>query len=236
VAFKFIDPDNDYYVQIKHIKQVWRNEERDYDIEKGTKPPKIFGIEKFTVIVMAVLQLFLPSTIVRYLRRKLEDKEHKIYIDLYASLLPIVFFLLLLYGNTQHITVLIITSWFLVDVITYHVHRLFLSSQYKRQASINRSIILLFVNLMQVVVCFAVLYQGSSSVFNTHDHKMLNDGIDAFYFSFITFTGLGNGDFSPFNTTGRLLVVWEVMTSFMFVSTVVVNFVGQMVKVNEKLK
>lgn len=79
-----------------------------------------------------------------------------------------------------------------------------------------------FVLLMGVVIylalvlCFAVVYFKSHSIGNsTHTDESLRF-MDAFYFSFVSFTTIGYGDLSPINDLGKTILFLETICSVLF--------------------
>ena len=75
------------------------------------------------------------------------------------------------------------------------------------------SVPLLFCLLVAVVCSFANLYVQTESVKN--NGSVLTDRGDAVYFSVVTITTLGYGDFVPTEPKGRRLVIYELGTGFL---------------------
>ena len=48
---------------------------------------------------------------------------------------------------------------------------------------------------------------------STDEPEYLTDKLDAFYFSFVTITSLGFGDYAPASPQARLVVIWELFTT-----------------------
>lgn len=72
---------------------------------------------------------------------------------------------------------------------------------------------ILFV-LIAVVSGFAAMYIQSGGIANT-EKEVLKCWIDGVYFSMVTITTLGYGDFAPTCSQGRLLVIWQLCTGFL---------------------
>lgn len=216
-----IDPDSTYSKLLLHIKRILKNEE----------PVKhVFGIEKVTIVLLAGLQIFLPSTFVRWLTRKKSQKFRKTAIDFYAVFKIVLLLVILINFNKSSFFICFLAVYFLADVLTYHLNRLFLSSLFTAPVSINRNVILLFVNILEVITSYAILFSGTSSA--GFEGKIIDDGMTALYFSFMTFTTVGYGDYMPIGRTGEIIAVCEAMTAYMFISTIIVNFVSRMVRSN----
>lgn len=82
-------------------------------------------------------------------------------------------------------------------------------------------IIMFLINLMQVVLSFAVCYRFLSV--NFPDSFSQNIGaIDSFYISMVTFFTLGFGDIYPVGSIAKLLVAFESFLSF-YTFLIVIN-------------
>jgi voltage-gated potassium channel len=60
---------------------------------------------------------------------------------------------------------------------------------------------------------------------------------DAIYFSVVTFTTLGYGDFSPVTQTAKTIVILQVASAVIFITVFLGAFVsniGQLIKIQER--
>jgi len=117
----------------------------------------------------------------------------------------------------------LIVIYRLVDAFNYRLSILFVD-RYKANwglRSLARSLILILINYLEIIVCFAVLYLNTNSVESTTKPGLLiSNPLDALYFSTVTITTLGYGDFVPGNDTARILVTLELIFGFIFVALV----------------
>jgi hypothetical protein len=68
--------------------------------------------------------------------------------------------------------------------------------------------------LVLIVVCgFANLYIQSGEIM--HQTSVLTDRVAGLYYSVVTITIVGYGDFYPTGTCSRLLVVWQLVTGLL---------------------
>jgi hypothetical protein len=71
-----------------------------------------------------------------------------------------------------------------------------------------------------IVTSFASMYLSTDGIAeNTArdtEHRRLDNVYDAVYFSTVTFTTLGYGDFVPVTRWARMLVVWQLATTVLF--------------------
>ena len=78
-----------------------------------------------------------------------------------------------------------------------------------------------------IILGFALLYWPHlPASFNVQEKAQSARGIEAIYFSGITFTTLGYGDIAPRSTPMRLLALSEALTGFGFISLAVTYFVS----------
>ena len=76
---------------------------------------------------------------------------------------------------------------------------------------VNRSIILLFFNFIEVIASFGVIYAAGDYL-----NQPIQSWVDALYFSFITGVAIGYGDFHPVNEKGKILVMIQILSTMAF--------------------
>jgi hypothetical protein len=90
-----------------------------------------------------------------------------------------------------------------------------------------RSVILLAVGYLELIVGFAILYLRFGAIsFTSEPAKIITQPMDALYFSTVTITTLGFGDISPFNETGRFLVMVETILGITLIVFVLSIFIS----------
>jgi voltage-gated potassium channel len=77
--------------------------------------------------------------------------------------------------------------------------------------SINRSLILLLINYFEMIMS---------------GKDVINDAGTALYFSIVTITTLGYGDYTPIGGLGRFLVSAETIMGIVFIVLVLSTFIG----------
>lgn len=112
----------------------------------------------------------------------------------------------------------------LVDGLNYRFCIIFVD-RYKQGwglRSLNRSLILLFLNYLEIVLGFAVLYLVTESVGD--GTVPISGRLDGLYFSVVTITTLGYGDMMPLGATGKTLAMIETIMGFVLVVLVIGTF------------
>lgn len=87
------------------------------------------------------------------------------------------------------------------------------------------ALVLLFLLIVTVVTSFAALFLASQEVRHllrdVHEMRqerfsdVLSDPHEALYFSMVTITTLGYGDFAPAGRVARWIIVWELATGLL---------------------
>ncbi|OPX28723.1 MAG: hypothetical protein B1H08_05395 [Candidatus Omnitrophica bacterium 4484_171] len=97
------------------------------------------------------------------------------------------------------------------ETIFYILNLIFLSDIYSSPVSYRRSILFLFLHYVEVVMDFSVIYIGLDLL-----NKALTP-LSAVYFSFVTNTTLGYGDYHPNCGMGQIVVIAQLLIFIMFV-------------------
>lgn len=81
----------------------------------------------------------------------------------------------------------------------------------------NRSTILLLINFFEIILCFSLLYLSSHSIAtkSLFGDKSLACLQESFYFSVVTITTLGYGDFRPVDSYGQFLVTTQILIGYL---------------------
>lgn len=120
---------------------------------------------------------------------------------------------------------ILLVCYRLVDALNYRLCIIFVD-RYKKNwglRSLNRSLVLLFINYIEIIVGFATLYLVTDSV----GYKIcvpLSSRLDALYFSVITITTLGYGDIKPIAEVGKWLSLTETVMGFILIVLVIGSF------------
>jgi hypothetical protein len=84
-------------------------------------------------------------------------------------------------------------------------------------------LILLFINFIELIVCFAVAYLASAHLLRMNDLQGPSIG-NGLYFSVITQTTIGYGDLQPVSF-GKVLAVGQALVGSLFALIILARFV-----------
>lgn len=187
--------------RILNIKSIWNNDHQEDN-----------GIEKIVRLILSSSQLFFPGIYIKYLANKIGPEYRDLALDLYI-LAKFTFPILILKNNWQdHFILIYIMVYVLLETVLYIPTLIFASDLFSRPRSYKRSMLLLFLNYLEIVMAFAVLYMLGNNMNKPFEHWF-----DAIYFSIVCSNSIGFGDFYPITTYGKVLVSLQSMFFLSFV-------------------
>jgi len=190
--------------QAKNVKRIWNN-----------KTYKDFGIERILRLFLVSIQFIFPALYIRHISGLFGLLQRKIFVELYVLIklcLPLIFFY---YHLTDQFIIAIFTGYMLVETVIYLTSLIFLSDIYAQPISYKRSVVLLFVNYVEVILEFAVLYSFFNLNYNIFPEQLVKD-IDIIYFSFVSFSPIGFGEINSVVDYGKLLVIGQIFVFLIF--------------------
>ncbi|MGH9426348.1 MAG: ion channel [Terriglobia bacterium] len=160
------------------------------------------GLTRLAKLVLCIFPFAFPVLWITELLRKADPRLVFLSVDGYVVLRAALLTALLLCPIKQSCSITFIATYFLVDILVYVSGVVFLADVYGRPLSSVRSLLLMLVNFGEVVLAFAVLnwQWGGLSV-------DLASPLDAFYFSAVTATTLGDGTIYPATSAGKIRVL-----------------------------
>lgn len=199
--------------RILNIKSIWNNEHQDDN-----------GIEKILRLFLSSSLLFFPGVYIKYFANKKGYEYQNLALDSYV-LLKVCFPIFILINQWQYYPFVIwLMVYLLLETVLYIPTLIFASDLFSRPRSYRRSMLLLFLNYMEVVFAFAVLYTCGDYL-----NKPFATSFDAIYFSIITSSSIGYGDFYPITTFGKMLVSLQALL-FLFFVVLFLNFFTTKIK------
>ncbi|PZX92790.1 two pore domain potassium channel family protein [Flavobacterium aquariorum] len=189
-----------------NIMRIWKN-----------KKYNDFGTERFIRLFLAISQFIFPGLLVRHVSGKYGLLSRKLYVELYVIikiLIPILIFKLDLTSNAFMTAIIF---YLMIETVLYLATLIYLSNEFAEPVSYRRSLTFLFLNFIEIVLYFAVIY----SYFNNHYSNFLNKKFvthtDAIYFSFVTSSTLGYGDYFPTSILAKRFIIFQIILFFIFV-------------------
>jgi hypothetical protein len=199
--------------RILNIQSIWNNDHQEDN-----------GIEKIFRLFLSISQLVFPGVYIKYIFSRKNYEYQDIAMDFYI-ILKLLFPIYILKNNLQDQNILIyIMVYVLLETVLYIPTLIFASDMLSRPRSYKRSMLLLFLNYLEIVFAFAVLYTLGDNM-----NKPFTHWFDAIYFSIITANSVGYGDFYPITTFAKVLVSIQAMFFLSFV-VLFLNFFSAKVK------
>lgn len=199
--------------RIQNIKSIWNNDHQDDN-----------GIEKIFRLLLSSSQLLFPGIYIKFFSRKKGIEYQDLATDFYV-LLKVTFPIVILVNQWQHYQwVIILMTYLFLETIFYIPTLIFASDLFSRPRSYRRSMLLLFFNYLEIVFAYAVFYSCGNYL-----NKPFQNWFDAIYFSIITSSSIGYGDFYPVETIGKFLVSTQALL-FLFFIILFLNFFSTKVK------
>lgn len=199
--------------RILNIKSIWNNDHQDDN-----------GIEKIARLFLSTSQLFFPGVYIKYLACKIGHEYQDLALDIYI-LLKVTLPFLILYNHWQGYNLVIYWMvYVLCETLFYIPTLIFASDLFTRPRSYKRSMLLLFLNYIEIVVAFGVLYTLGNNMNKPFEHWF-----DSIYFSLVSSNSIGFGDYYPITTYGKVLVSLQALFFLSFV-ILFLNFFSTKVK------
>ena len=187
--------------RLLNIKSIWNNDHQDDN-----------GIEKMIRLFLSISQFIFPGVYIKYILYKTKFEWQDLAMDIYILAKLFFPFFVLVY-QCQHITVLIaLIVYFLAETILYIPTLIFASDMLSKPRSYNRSMLLLFFNYIEIVIAFGVLYSCGNNM-----NIPFITWYDPIYFSIVTSSSIGFGDYYPVTTFAKMLVSIQALFFLTFV-------------------
>ena len=199
--------------RIQNIKSIWDNDHEDDN-----------GIEKIFRLLLSSSQLLFPGIYIKYFSRKKGIEYQDLAIDIYILIKVAFPITILIYQWYTIDWVVIVMTYLFLETIFYIPTLIFASDLFSRPRSYRRSMLLLFFNYLEIVLTYAVFYSCGNYLNKPFEHWF-----DSVYFSIITSSSIGYGDFHPVLPMGKFLVSTQALL-FLFFIVLFLNFFSTKVK------
>jgi hypothetical protein len=187
--------------RILNIQSIWNNDHQDDN-----------GIEKIVRLFLSISQLLFPGVYIKYVLYKTKFEWQDLAMDMYILVKLSLPFFILVY-QWQHFSIMVaLMVYFLVETILYIPTLIFASDMLSRPRSYKRSMLLLFFNYIEIVVSFGVLYSCGNNM-----NIPFTTWYDPIYFSIVTSSSIGFGDYYPVTMFAKALVSVQALFFLTFV-------------------
>lgn len=196
-----------YQEQIRFLKGVWNDE--NYPS---------FGIERLFRLFLVLIQFIYPTLFLRSIAGYFGLISRKLIVEFYK--MAKLFLLVPLMSSTWHNNsfILLIIIYLLTETVFNIFGLIFLSNVYSIAISYKRSVLLLLIDYISVTLMFSIIYLG---------FDLLNKSVSvlsAVYFSFVTISTLGYGDYCPKQGMGQVVVILQLIVFILFVGLFINHF------------
>lgn len=199
--------------RLQNIKAIWNNDHQDDS-----------GIEKIVRLFLSSSQLLFPGVYIKYLAYLKGYEYRDLALDFYV-LFKVIFPILILSNHWQSNYYLVLFMvYLLLETVLYIPTLIFASDLFSKPRSYKRSMLLLFLNYVEIIFAFAVLYSCGNYL-----NKPFINSFDAIYFSIITLSTIGYGEFYPVTLVGKILASSQAIL-FLFFAILFLNFFTTKIK------
>jgi hypothetical protein len=198
--------------KISNIKAIWNNDHKD-DI----------GLEKMVRLFLASSPLIFLGTYIKQIFGRKSEISRNLSIEIFVVFKSIFPILLLYFGLQNNLILVGIVIWFLAETMLYVPTLIFASDLFTRPRSYGRSMLLLFFNYLEITFSFALLYAYDNGMNVPFKHWY-----DSLYFSCITSSTIGYGDYYPVEILSKFLVSLQSIVLVLFVVLFLNFFSGKM--------
>ena len=204
-------------LQIINFYRVWRN--------KGYRD---FGLERLIRLFLVASQFFFPGLYIRHLGVKAGGfLGRRLAIEMYIVLKMSIPALILLTNFHCSPWVLFLIGYLTLETMLYLSSMIFLSFQFSPVISYLRSLVSIFINFMEISLNYGLLYLAADQNFPHFFNQPFDSGLHAVYFSFITSATIGYGDLYPVHSLARVMVLSQVLFSFVFIGVIFNRFAAK---------
>jgi len=199
--------------RLSNIRAIWNNE-HDND----------HGIEKVLRLFLASSQFLFPGLYWKELFSRRLYTYQDIAVDLYVIAKILIPAVILVNGWGPKPGVVWVTAYLIAETMLYTPTIIFASDVIGRPRSYRRSMLLVFLNYLEIILGFAVIY-SSGNMLNQPFHHWF----DPIYYSFMTASTIGYGDYYPITPLAKFLVSVQSILFILFLY-IFLNFFTSRVK------
>jgi hypothetical protein len=168
---------------------------------------------------MLAIQFLFPGIYIRQTVFRRGQTVKNILIEIYVLFKLFLPLSILYFDQSHNHWFLGVSGYLLLETLTYVSSLVLVSDIHQEVKSVNRSLLLLLINYLEITLNFAMIYHGFNLL--TPNAQSV---IDHIYFSFITSASVGYGDIHPDTQMGKVLVCFQTFTLLVFVVLFINHF------------
>lgn len=199
--------------RLKNIQVIWNNDHHD-DV----------GIEKIFRLFLASSQFLFPGLYIKHFFNKLGEDIQDVAMDIYLIFKVLLPLSLCYTGWIGEPLSMFLVVWLMLETLLYVPALIFASDIYTQPSSYRRSMLLLFFNYLEIIFAYGFIYSRGNYLNIPFSHWF-----DPVYYSFVTISTIGYGDYFPVTFAGKLLVSSQTIIFLSFV-VLFINFYSRRVE------
>ena len=192
----------------KKIKSVWEGDLYDD-----------YGVERVFRLFLISAKLLFPGIYFQQLFCSGQYIWRKLIGEIYVIGKTFVPFLILYNGLAQNYFFQALNVYLLSETLVYVFNKIYVA-EHDTGTAHKRSLLLLFLNYLELVLAFAVIYSSGN-----HTNVPFVSYLDAIYFSLSSSATIGFGDVYPVTDFGKSILICQALTTLSFV-VLFFNFFG----------
>jgi voltage-gated potassium channel len=196
----------------KNLLVIWNNE-LHHDI----------GVERLVRLLLALSQFIFLGTYLRQIFGRKSSLSRDLSIDVLVIAKIVFAVCIVRYQWYLNNYVFYILCWLMVETFLYIPTLIFASDYISRPRSYRRAIMLFFLNYIEIGIDYGAIYAKYATM-----NKPFNHWFDSIYFSFISASSTGFGDYYPEDYLSKMLVVSHTLLSIVFIVLFLNSFSSKM--------
>lgn len=183
--------------RIKNLRVIWNGED--------------YGLERLFRLFLALTQFIFLGTYIRQVFGRHSSINRDLSIDVLVIFKIIFSVFVVRYGLMGNPVFASLIIWFFFETLLYIPTLIFASDYLTRPRSYKRSMLLFFLNYIQISVDFGCFFSMKGMM-----NKDFTAWYEPIYFSFVTGSTTGYGDFFPVSSWGKFFVTTDTIISLIF--------------------
>jgi len=191
------------------IAQIWTNR------YPPVRPRRHSLIEKLVFTPVVLVRIFSIANV----KAILGESAGHVFMDVYVLAFAIILTAVLFLPGCLGLLGTLAAAYRIADIVSYRVYFMLVKSQARPWSAdvLRRSLVIAGVNAYETTVGYAILYLTLGKVVGTSPASVrLTSPISSLYYSVVTMTTLGYGDYVPGDELTRVLVMTQLFSAVLF--------------------